>query len=72
MKPNANKIFSSAQEEHLATYAIKMADMFYGLPKKQFLKIAYDYAVAVKSPAIPVAWEKKTVSHKELVSTVYV
>ena len=41
MKQNVKKIFTEAQEEHLAKYAIKIAKMFYGLSRYQFKRLAY-------------------------------
>lgn len=59
LKPNAHKVFSVKQEDHLSTYAIKIAKMFYGLPINDFRRLAYDYAVACKSTTIPEAWKQK-------------
>ena len=58
LKANAQKVFTDAQETHLSTYAMKMAKMFYGLPIKEFRRIAYEYAIACESPNMPIAWER--------------
>lgn len=63
-KENAHRVFSAKEEKLLATYTIKIAKMFYGLPKKEFRKLAYRYALACHSKAIPQAWtEKEEATH---------
>ena len=57
MKQNVKKVFTEAQEEKLVTYAIQVAKMFYGLPRTEFRRLAYDFAKACQSPAIPANWD---------------
>ena len=45
MKHNTKKVFTDAQEDHLTTYAVKVAKMFYGLSRTQFKRLAYRYVV---------------------------
>ena len=59
MKPNCNKVFTVAQEDHLVAYIIKIAKMFYGLSVKDFCRLAYDYAVSCLSANIPIVWEEE-------------
>ena len=43
MKQNIKKVFTDEQEDHLRTYAVKIAKMFYGLSRTQFKRLAYRY-----------------------------
>ena len=54
-----HKVFTKEQETQLCDYAIKIAKMFHGLPAKELRKLAYEYALACKSPCIPSAWERE-------------
>ena len=58
-KANSQKVFTNEQEDSLSQYARKIAKMFYGLPVDAFRSLAYDYAVACESPAIPSAWKEE-------------
>ena len=54
-----NRVFSPEQELRIVEYAIQAARMFYGLPMKEFRKMAYEYAKACGSQTIPEVWEAK-------------
>ncbi|XP_064111430.1 uncharacterized protein LOC135218917 [Macrobrachium nipponense] len=54
-----HKVFTEGEETKLCEYAIKIAKMFHGLPVKELRKLAYEYALACKSPCIPSAWERE-------------
>ena len=56
---NHNRVFTDAQEAHIVDYTIKIAKMFYGLPIKEFCKMALAYAEACESNAIPDIWVKE-------------
>lgn len=56
MKLNVKKVLTEQQENKLVEYAIKIAKMFYGLPRNEFRRLAYDYAKACQSPNIPAKW----------------
>ena len=58
LKANSQKVFTQQQEDSLSDYARKIAKMFYGLPVNAFRNLAYEYAVACGSKAIPSAWEE--------------
>ena len=53
MKQNVKKIFTEAQEEHLANYTVKLAKMFYGLSRTQFKRLAYRYVDDSDTVKIP-------------------
>lgn len=53
---NFNKIFNKNQEEMLCKYAIHVARLFYGMTRKEFRRLAYEYAVACKCSNIPANW----------------
>ncbi|KAG0720424.1 hypothetical protein GWK47_048528 [Chionoecetes opilio] len=57
LKVNAHRVFTDDEETILATYTMKIAKMFYGLPRTEFRKLAYRYALACKAPNIPKAWD---------------
>ena len=59
MQLNVNKVFTVEQENHLEKYAIKIAQMFYGLPVPEFRKLVLRYAEACGSRAIPDVWLMK-------------
>ena len=62
---NANRVFTSEQEDHIVEYAIKIARMFYGLPVTEFRKLVYSYAVACGSQAIPKVWENEGMATRD-------
>ncbi|MPC07467.1 hypothetical protein E2C01_000029 [Portunus trituberculatus] len=53
-----HKVFTKEQETQLCDYAIKIAKKTQ-LPAKKLRKLAYQYALACKSPCIPSAWERE-------------
>ena len=65
MKQNVKKVFTEQQEEHLMVYAIKIAKMFYGLHMTDFRKLAYTYAVACESEAVPENWENEQCASRD-------
>ena len=65
LKPNYDKVFNSEQEDHISAYAIKITEMFYGLPTTEFRRLVYCYAVACGSTAIPSAWEEEQMSTRD-------
>ena len=62
MKQNVKKVFTSAQEQKLVDYAIQIAKMFYGLPRNDFRRLAFNYAKACDSPSIPVNWHENEIA----------
>ena len=57
LKPNSQKVFTQDQEKSLSLYARKSAKMFYGPHVDAFRSLAYEYAVACGSKAIPSSWK---------------
>ena len=53
---NFNKVFNKNEEAMLCQYAIQVARLFYGMTRKEFRRLAYDYAVACKCSNIPANW----------------
>ena len=62
---NVKKVFTAEQEDHIETYAIKIARMFYGLRTRAFRTMVLKYAEAVGSPAIPDVWRKEGMATRE-------
>lgn len=54
---NVNRVFTNEQELHIKNYAVKIAQMFYGLPVPEFRKLVLRYAEACGSKAIPEVWK---------------
>lgn len=42
---SAKKVFSSAQEDEIAEYALKSADIYFGLSAKDLRQLAYDLTI---------------------------
>ncbi|XP_063391330.1 uncharacterized protein LOC134676874 [Cydia fagiglandana] len=53
---SAKKVFSTAQEEEIAGYAIKSADIYFGLSTKDLRKLAYDLTIKYNL-ARPASWD---------------
>ncbi|MPC74497.1 hypothetical protein E2C01_068857 [Portunus trituberculatus] len=62
---SSHKVFTKEQETQLCDYAIKIAKMFHGLLAKELRKLAYEYALACKSPCILSAWEREQSATKD-------
>lgn len=43
-------------QDALVIYAVSFTKIFYGLPKKDFMRLAYEYALANKLPKIQPVW----------------
>ena len=65
LKPNNQKVFTKEQEDSMSAYARKIAKMFYGLPVDAFCTLAFDYAVACGSTAIPSVWQEKQMATRD-------
>lgn len=60
-----NQVFDHEQEMMLESYLIKSSEMFYGLTNEQARKVAYQYALAVKSDNIPKTWYQEQMAGRE-------
>ena len=56
MQQNSKRVFSDAQELLIEEYAIKIAQMFYGLTTVSFRKLVLKYAEVCGSKTIPDRW----------------
>ena len=56
------KVFTSVQEQELVDYAIQISKMFYGLPRNDFRRLAFNYAKACDSPSIPANWHESEIA----------
>ena len=65
MQQNVNRVFTPEQETYIEEYAIKIAKMFYGLPIKEFLGLAYEYAEACNISNIPAVWVAKGMATRD-------
>uniref|UniRef100_T1I899 Uncharacterized protein n=2 Tax=Rhodnius prolixus TaxID=13249 RepID=T1I899_RHOPR len=59
------QVFTTEQETMLENYLVKSSEMFYGLTNEQTRKVAYQYAVAVKSGNIPETWHTDEIAGRE-------
>lgn len=60
----AKKIFTSAQEAEIADYAIKSADIYFGLSAKDLRQLAYDSTVRYNILR-PASWDKNKMAGVE-------
>ena len=59
-----NMVFTEAEEEALARYAIECSRMFYGLTINELQRVAYQFAKANKRPC-PSSWERDGCAGKD-------
>ena len=60
-----NKVFTDEQEQKIEDYAIRIAQMFYGLPVPEFRKLVLRYAEACGSRAIPAVWKEQGMATRD-------
>lgn len=61
---SAKKIFTPAQENEIVTYAIKSADIYFGLTAKDMRKLAYDLTVRYELRR-PATWDENEIAGVE-------
>lgn len=61
---SAKKIFTSLQEKEIAEYAMKSADIYFGLTPKDLRQMAYDLSVKYNVPR-PASWDTNKIAGVE-------
>lgn len=61
---SAKKVFTTAQETEIVAYAIKSADIYYGLTSKDLRKLAYDLTVRYELSR-PTTWDENEMAGVE-------
>lgn len=59
-----NKVFSEAQEKELSKYLIRCADIYFGLPKKEVKKLAYELTKSYNL-ARPRSWDENEIAGED-------
>lgn len=60
-------VFTDGEEENLVQYCLKASKFNYGICKKEFLKLAYEYAVILEK-SYPSAWDTNKAAGKTFYS----